>query len=207
MLWILCVNFHSIPYSVWHVLQVSYDSNWKSHHQGHPNSSNFDNTTCGDGNVYSISWSLWWLGSLSAWLTNTTVITAVNVLMIVAVGIYVHFPTNLFEQCRRCSYLSAEQNKQRNELHPPEHNNSTETRFNNPHSTITTETTPLITDAPKTGHHNDPSHTTVSIADSPVTTVTAPLVSKSAPSQRFQCLKCGVSLPKWAVINTGLTLE
>ena len=51
-------------------------------------------------------------GSLSAWLTTTTVITAVNVLMIVAVGIYVHFPTNLFEQCRRCPYLSTEQNKQ-----------------------------------------------------------------------------------------------
>ena len=122
-------------------------------------------------------------GSLSAWLTNTTVITAVNVLMIVAVGIYVYFPANLCEQCRRCSYLSIEQNKQHTEPHPPEHNNSTETRFSNPHSTITTETTPLITHAPKTGNHNDPSHTTVSIAHSPVTTVAAPLVSKSAPSQ------------------------
>ena len=121
-------------------------------------------------------------GSLSAWLTNTTVITAVNVLMIVAVGIYVHFPANLFEQCR-CPYLSTKQSKQQNELHPPELNNSTKTRFSNPHSTITTETTPLITHASKTGQHNDPSHTTISIAHSPVTTVTAPLVSKSAPSQ------------------------
>ena len=68
-------------------------------------------------------------------------------------------------------------------LHLPEHSNSTETRFSNPHSTVTTETTSLITHAPKVGHHNDRSHTSYSVAHSPVTTMTAPLVSKSGPSQ------------------------
>ena len=122
--------------------------------------------------------------SFSAWLANATVITGANVVMLMAVGLYVHFPTNLCEQCRRCPYLSTGQSELQ-PLHPPEteHNNPTETRFSNPHSTVTTETTPLIPHASKVGHYNDRSHTNFSIAHSPVTTVTAPLVSKSGPSQ------------------------
>ena len=121
--------------------------------------------------------------SFSAWLANVTVIRAANVVMLMAVGMYVHFPTNLCEQCRRCPYLPTGQSELQPVHPPPQHNNSTQTRFSNPHSTVTTETTPLIPHASKMGHHNDRSHTSFSIAHSPVTTVTAPLVSKSGPSQ------------------------
>ena len=122
--------------------------------------------------------------SYSAWLANATVITAANVVMLMAVGLYVHFPKHVCEQCRGCPYLLTGQSKLQ-PLPPPEteHSSSTKTRFSNPHSTVTTETTPLIAHAPKVGHHNDRSHTNFSIAHSPVTTVTAPLVSKSGPSQ------------------------
>ena len=91
-----------------------------------------------------------------------------------AVGMYVHFPTHVCEQCRRCPYLSTGQSELQ-PLHLPEHSNSTETRYSSPHSTVTTENTPLITHAHKVGHHNDRSHTSFSIAHSPVTTMTAPL--------------------------------
>ena len=122
-------------------------------------------------------------GSFSAWITNVTVITAAAIGMLMFVGMYVHFPTHLCEQCGRASYLSTGQNEQNQSVQPPDHNNPTQSIVSNPHSTVTTETTPLIPHAPKVGHHNDRSHTNFSIAHSPVTTVTAPLVSKSGPSQ------------------------
>ena len=123
-------------------------------------------------------------GSYSAWLTNVTGVRAVCLVLLTAIGMYVHFPKHVCEQCRRSPYLSTGQSELQ-PLHPPEteHSNPTETRFSNPHSTVTTETTPLILHASKVGHHNDRSHTSFSIAHSPVTTVTAPLVSKSGPSQ------------------------
>ena len=87
-------------------------------------------------------------GSFPAWLTNVTLTTAATIGMLMAVGIYVHLPTNLCEQCGRASHLSTGQSELQ-PVHPPEHSNSTETRFSNPHSTVTTETTPLITHASK----------------------------------------------------------
>ena len=120
-------------------------------------------------------------GSFSAWLINVIGIKAANFVLLTAIGIYVHFPTHVCEQCRRSPYLSTEQSELQ-PLLPPERNISTQTRFSNPHSTVTTETTPLITHALKVGQQNDCSCTSFSIAHSSITT-TAPLVSKSKPSQ------------------------
>ena len=120
-------------------------------------------------------------GSFSAWLKNVTGIRAANFVLLTATGIYVHFPTHMCEQCRRSPYLSTEQSELQ-PLLPPKRNISTQTRFSNPHSTVTTETTPLITHALKVGQQNDCSCTSFSIAHSSITT-TAPLVSKSKPSQ------------------------
>ena len=123
-------------------------------------------------------------GSYSAWLTNVTGIRAASLVLLAAMGMYVHFPKHVCKQCRRCPYLSTGQTELQ-PPHPPEtkHSNSTPTRFSNPHSTVTTETTPLIPHGSKVGHHNDRSHSSFSIAHSPVTTVTAPMVPKSGPSQ------------------------
>ena len=116
-------------------------------------------------------------GSFSAWITNVTVITAAAIAMLMVVGMYIHFPTHLCEQCGRTSCLSTGQNEQNQSVHPAEYNNPTQLSVNNPHSTATTETTPLIMHAPKVGHRNERSHTTYSVAHSPVTTETAPLIS------------------------------
>ena len=83
-------------------------------------------------------------GSFSVWVTDVTVITAATIGILMAVGIYVHLPTHLCEQCWGASYLSTGQNEHQ-PIHPPEHKNPTETTFSNLHSTVTTETTPLIT--------------------------------------------------------------
>ena len=98
------------------------------------------------------------LGSFSAWLTNVTVITGATIGMLMAVGMYVHFPMHLCEQHRRASYLSTGQNEQ-NEFQlftPLEQSNTTRTRFSNPHSTVTTdlETAPLISCPPKVDQRN-----------------------------------------------------
>ena len=121
-------------------------------------------------------------GSFSAWLTNVTGIRAASLVLLTAIGMYVHFPRHVCKQCRRSPYLSTGQSELQ-PLPPPEHSSSTQTRFINPHSTVTTETTPLIPRAPNMAHHNDHSHTSFSIAHSLVTTVTAPFVSNSEPSQ------------------------
>ena len=84
-------------------------------------------------------------GSFSAWVTDVTVITAATIGMLMAVGIYVHLPTHLCKQCGRASYLSTGQNEQNQSVHHAEHSNPTQSSVNNPHSTATTETTPLIT--------------------------------------------------------------
>ena len=119
-------------------------------------------------------------GSFSAWLRSAVVVRAASLVMLIAVGMYIHFPTHLCEQCRISPYLS----KGENELQTfSQHKNSTETRFSNPHSTVTTETTPLITHALKVGQQNDHSYTSFSVAHSSITTTTTPLVSKSEPSQ------------------------
>ena len=79
-------------------------------------------------------------------------IRAVCLVLLTAVGMYVHFPKHVCEHCRRSPYLSTRQTELQ-PLHLPEteHSNSTETRFSNPHSTVTTETTPLILHASKVG--------------------------------------------------------
>ena len=120
-------------------------------------------------------------GSFSAWLRNVTGIRAANFVLLTATGIYVYFPTHMCEQCRRSPYLSTEQSELQ-PLLPPKCNISTQTRFSNPHSTVTTETTPLITHALKVGQQNDRSCTSFSVAHSSITT-TVSLVSKSKPSQ------------------------
>ena len=121
-------------------------------------------------------------GSFSAWLINVIGIKAANFVLLTAIGIYVHFPTHVCEQCRRSPYLSTEQSELQ-PLLPPERNISTQTRFSNPHSTVTTETLPLMPHALKVSQHNDCSHTSFSVAHSSVTTVTAPLIPKCGPSQ------------------------
>ena len=108
-------------------------------------------------------------GSFSAWLRKVTITGAASIVMLTAVGMYVHFPMHLYEQCRRFPCMSTRQSKLQ-PLHPQEHSSSTQTRFSNPHSTITTETTPLIPHAPKVSHHNDHSCTSFSVAHSSVTT-------------------------------------
>ena len=120
-------------------------------------------------------------GSFSAWLRNVTGIRAANFVLLTATGIYVYFPTHMCEQCRRSPYLSTEQSELQ-PLLPPKCNISTQTRFSNPHSTVTTETTSLITHALKVGQQNDRSCTSFSVAHSSITT-TVSLVSKSKPSQ------------------------
>ena len=120
------------------------------------------------------------LGSFSAWLTNVTVITGATIGMLMAVGIYVHLPTHLCEQCRRVSYLSTGQNDHQF-VHPPMQNrSSTQTSVSNQHATVTTdlETAPLISRPPKADLHNHHSCTSYSIAHSPVTTETAPLIPR-----------------------------
>ena len=190
----LSVNFHGVPYSVWNVLQVSHNKNWRSHHQGHSNSSNSDNRL-------PLLMMVWFIklavhsagfGSYSAWLTNVMGIRAASLVLVTAIGMYVHFPKHVCEQCRRSPHLSTGQSVLQ-PLHPPEteYSNSTPTRlFSNPHSTVTTETTPLILHPSKVGHQNDRSHTSFSIAHSPVTTVTAPLVYRNGPSHWSQVLAC-----------------
>ena len=108
-------------------------------------------------------------GSFSAWLRNVTITGAASIVLLTAAGMYVHFPMHLCEQCRR-SPCPSTGTSELQPLHPPEHSSSTETRFSNPHSTVTTETTPLIPHAPKVSHHNDHSCTSFSIAHSSVTT-------------------------------------
>ena len=101
-------------------------------------------------------------GSFSAWLRNVTITGAASLVVLTAVGMYVHFPIHLCEQCRRSTCMSTAQNELQ-PLHAPERNYSTETKFSSPHSTVTTETTPLIPHASKVGHHNDHSYTSFSI--------------------------------------------
>ena len=73
--------------------------------------------------------------------------------------------------------MSTGQNEQNQSVNHAGHNNPTQLSVNNPHSMVTTETTPLITHAPKVGHHNEGSHTSYTVAHSPVTTATTPLIS------------------------------
>ena len=145
-------------------------------------------------------------GSFPAWLTNVTVITTATIGMLMAVGIYVHLPTHLCKQCRRASYLSTGQNEQNEHqlVYPPEHNNLTQTRFSNPHSTVTTETTPLITYPPKVSHHNDRSCTSYSVAHSPVTTETAPLISRPQKVGHHNDL---VTLAQYSIAHSSVTMN
>ena len=127
------------------------------------------------------------VGSFSAWLKNVTITTATTTGMLVAVGIYVHFPTHLCKQCRRATDLHQQirpvgQNEgiEQQPAHPPEHNNPPEEHFNNPPPDHMTA--PLVPSPPKVNHRNNsrPSHTGYSNPHSPVTTdhETAPLLPK-----------------------------
>ena len=124
------------------------------------------------------------IGSFSAWLKNITVTTATTIGTLLAVGIYVHFPTHLCKQCRRAVVVrraphqqlpSARQSEgiEQQPAHPPEHNNPPESRFNNLHSPVTTDhkPAPLILYPPDVTHRYDskPSHTRYSNPHSPVT--------------------------------------
>ena len=74
------------------------------------------------------------IGSFSAWLKNITVATATTIGTLLAVGMYVHFPTHLCKQHRRAVVVrrpphqqlpSVGQNEgiEQQSAHPPEHNN------------------------------------------------------------------------------------
>ena len=130
-------------------------------------------------------------GSFSAWLKNVTITTAAAIGMLVAVGVYVHFPTHLCKQCRRAEVVRRAPHQQlppagQNEgieqqpAHPPEHNNLPEEDFNNPPPDHMTA--PLVPSPPKVDHRNNPrpSHTGYNNPHSLVTTdhKTAPLLPK-----------------------------
>ena len=131
------------------------------------------------------------VGSFSAWLKNVTITTATTIGMLVAVGMYVHFPTHLCKQRRRAEVVRTAPHQQlppagQNEgieqqpAHPPEHNNLPEEDFNNPPPDHMTA--PLVPSPPKMDHRNNPrpSHTGYSNPHSLVTTdhETAPLLPK-----------------------------
>ena len=114
------------------------------------------------------------IGSFSAWLKNITVATATTIGTLLAVGMYVHFPTHLCKQHRRAVVVrrpphqqlpSVGQNEgiEQQSAHPPEHNNPPESRFNNLHSPVTTDhkPAPLMSYPPDVDHGYDsrPSHT------------------------------------------------
>ena len=109
-------------------------------------------------------------GSFSVWLTYMTATLASTIVMLMAVGIYVHFPTCVCEQCRRCPYLPTGQSELQPVLLVP-NNTPRMKKYTNLHSTVITETAPL-----KVNHCNNPSNTKYSVAHSPVTTETAPHV-------------------------------
>ena len=140
-------------------------------------------------------------GSFSAWLVNATATTAGTVVMLMVVGMYVHFPMCVCEQFRRCLYLPTG----RNELQPihlvpnndlrfnryinldstvvtestpleVNHQTPSNTKYSIVHSPVTTQTASLIIHPRKLDHHNNPSHTMYSTAHSPVTTETTPLI-------------------------------
>ena len=143
-------------------------------------------------------------GSFSVWLTYMTATLASTIVMLMAVGAYVHFPTCGCEQCRRCPYLPTRKSelqpvlldpnnnprmKKYTNLHPPvitettprplkvnHHNNPSNTKYSVAHSPVTTESAPMIVHPPKLDHHNNPSDTLYSVAHSPVTTETTPLI-------------------------------
>ena len=129
------------------------------------------------------------ISSFSAWLGYVTVTLASTIGILVAVGVYVHFPMQSCLHCRK----DAHQERGRIELqviHPPEvahrntppvinphllpvncHKYPTHTTCNVPHSPVTTECmcTPLIAHPPELEVKN-PTHTTCSISHEPITT-------------------------------------
>ena len=111
------------------------------------------------------------IGSFSAWLKNITITTVATTGMLLAVGIYVYFPTRLCKQCRRGS---ARQNGELGQqpVHHPEHNNPLE---------IDCETKPLIPHLPKASSHHDSSHTRYESLYSPITTDRPTAVSTAHP--------------------------
>ena len=137
------------------------------------------------------------VGSFSAWLKNATITTATTTGMLLAVGMYVHFPTYL---CRRAEVARTALHHQQHRIaevdphhqlppvgqnegieqqpaNPPEHNNLPDE--NNPPPDLA----PLVPSLPKVDHRNNPrpSHTGYSNPHSPVTTdhETAPLLPKA----------------------------
>ena len=50
-------------------------------------------------------------GSFSAWLRNVMITGAASIVTLTAVGMYVHFPIHLCEQCRRSTCMSTGQNE------------------------------------------------------------------------------------------------
>ena len=124
------------------------------------------------------------IGSFSAWLKNITVTTATTIGTLLAVGMYVHFPTHLCKQRRRAEVVrraphqqlpSAGHNEgiEQQSAHPTEHNSPPESSFNNLHSPVTTahKPAPLMSYPPDVDHCYDsrPSHTKYSNPHSPVT--------------------------------------
>ena len=106
-------------------------------------------------------------GSFSAWLKNVTATTATTIGMLLAVGIYVHFPTHLCKQCKRAVVVRRAPHQQV----PPagesgeikqqlaQYNTPPKIRFKN--SSTDHVIAPLVPSPPKVGHRNNPrpSHT------------------------------------------------
>jgi len=129
------------------------------------------------------------IGSFSDWLRIMTVTTACTIGILVFVGVYVYFPTQLYLHCKRVLHQEGGQNEHQivrpPEVayqntqpvitpHPPEvdhHKYPTHTICDIPHSPVTTEHTPLISaHPPGVDRHKYPTHTTCSISHEPVTT-------------------------------------
>ena len=104
------------------------------------------------------------VGSFSAWLKNVTITTATTIGMLLAVGIYVHFPTHLYKQCKRAVVMRRAPCQQL----PPAGQN--DTWYSVPHETVTTDAVPSIPPPPNVGHCNDPPQTRSTSHHSPATT-------------------------------------
>ena len=124
------------------------------------------------------------VGSFSAWLKNVTITTATTIGILVAVGMYVHFPMHLCKQRRIAEVdphhqlppVGQNEGIEQQPAHPLEHNNLHDE--NNPPPDLA----PLVPSLPKVDHRNNPrpSHTGYSNPHSPVTTdhERAPLLPK-----------------------------
>ena len=120
------------------------------------------------------------VGSFSGWVRNVTVTTASTVGMLVVVGVYVHFPTQLCLHCRRALDLGGQNEQERGQNEQERGQN--EQQIAHPPEVACHNTQPVITPhPPEVDHHKYHTHTICDIPHSPVTTESTPLISTHPP--------------------------